>query len=182
MMMSTTPATPSCSCLPTPSPRPPCSRTSRSWISSWCSCRPVSRPTSFRLSTWPTILGTTSGRAPLSHSSCCQPEGFPQLNDPTSLLCGNMICAIPCPPSSSQKKAVEACTAGPTTEKPLMMTAVSEKLCDSVNGGYQDASRVKNARDEEIRRTVEAELFQECIELRVRNTAPTRRCATKSRI
>ena len=28
-----------CSCLPMPSPRPPCSRTSRSWMSSWWPCR-----------------------------------------------------------------------------------------------------------------------------------------------
>ena len=42
MMMSTTPATPSCSCLPTPSSRPPCSRNVLRWTSSFMvalSCR-----------------------------------------------------------------------------------------------------------------------------------------------
>ena len=37
--MSTTPATPSCSCLPAPSSRPPCSWTFLSWTSSWWPCR-----------------------------------------------------------------------------------------------------------------------------------------------
>ena len=68
MMMSTTPATHSCSNFPTHLPPPPCSR---SWMSSWWPCRvgspltfsPLHRDTTLLPDPtfWLTIRGTASG-------------------------------------------------------------------------------------------------------------------------
>ena len=89
MKMSTTPATPSWSCLPTPSSRPPCSWTFSELdelmvaLSCSCSARPASprtRPSGSRSRTRPLALSRGPGRAISRHRGwtcilvafCCQ--------------------------------------------------------------------------------------------------------------